>query len=266
MKPDDHRDAQHRSAPSSKVVHEALMIEAHEELARPSAALFWSGLAAGLSLGFSLVVEGILHASLPESDWRPLVAKLGYGAGFLIVILGRQQLFTENTLTPMLPVLRERKAAPVRAMLRLWIIVLGSNLIGAAAFGIVIAQSHMFAPDVQVAFRDIGLKALEPGFGMIVLRGIFAGWLVALLIWMLPFAESSRVFIILLLAWIIGVGELSHVIAGSVDVFALAAAGHESWGRALASFTLPSLIGNIIGGCLLVAALNHKQVVAGEPR
>src|SRR5690349_9073033 len=103
-------EAEERSSPSGKIVYKAILKEAEDELERPSSALFWSGLAAGLSMGFSLVGEGLLRAHLPDKPWRPLVAKLGYSVGFLIVILGRQQLFTENTLTPILPLLQRRDA------------------------------------------------------------------------------------------------------------------------------------------------------------
>src|SRR5215207_8851999 len=104
----EHREAEERSAPSGKVVYKAILKEGEGELARSSSALFWSGLAAGLSMGLSMIAEGLLHAHLPDAPWRPLVAKFGYSVGFLIVILGRQQLFTENTLTPVLPLLRRK--------------------------------------------------------------------------------------------------------------------------------------------------------------
>src|SRR4029079_8825992 len=93
-------EAEKRSSPSGKIVYKAILKEAEDELERPSAALFWSGLAAGLSMGFSLSPEGALRTRLPEREWTPLVSMLGYSIGFLIVILGRQQLFTENTFTP----------------------------------------------------------------------------------------------------------------------------------------------------------------------
>jgi formate/nitrite transporter FocA (FNT family) len=64
--------------------------EGQDELARPSSALFWLGLAAGLSMGFSLITEGLLRTYLPEASWQLLVSKLGYRVGFLIVILGRR--------------------------------------------------------------------------------------------------------------------------------------------------------------------------------
>src|SRR3954465_13897219 len=102
-------EAHERSSPSGTVVYKAILKEGESELERSSSALFWSGLAAGLSMGFSLVAEGLLRAHLPAEEWRPLGAKFGYSIGFLIVILGRQQLFTENTLTPVLPLLQKKE-------------------------------------------------------------------------------------------------------------------------------------------------------------
>src|SRR4051794_7912093 len=89
----EQEEIHHRSSPSGRVVYESIMKEADEELDRASSALFWSGLAAGLSMGLSLVAEGVLRHHLPEAKWSPLVSKLGYSVGFVMVILGRQQLF-----------------------------------------------------------------------------------------------------------------------------------------------------------------------------
>jgi len=177
----DHADqeAHERSSPSGKVVYKAILKEAEDELERPSAALFWSGLAAGLSMGFSLVAEGILRTRLPERDWAPLVAKLGYSVGFLVVILGRQQLFTENTLTPILPLMRDLCSKTFGNVARLWAVVLVTNLLGAAIFAIVIARTPVFEASIRHEFLQIGREALAPAWGTILLRGIFAGWLIA---------------------------------------------------------------------------------------
>ena len=137
-------------------------------------------------------------------------------------------------------------------------------MIGALAIGWVLARSNTFDPGVRHEFVEMGRDVLQPGFGTVLLRAVFAGWLIALLVWMLPYAESSHFFVILLITWLIGVGHLSHVVAGAVEVFALAAAGEKSWGDALGGFVLPALMGNIIGGVTLVAALNHAQVTSGE--
>ena len=260
----EEQEVQQRSSPSGKIVYKAILKEGEEELDRSSSALFWSGLAAGLSMGFSMIAEGILTSFLPDEHWRPLVAKFGYSAGFLIVILGRQQLFTENTLTPILPFLSGRAKATIANVLRLWSVVFVANMIGALAVALVAALTNAFDADVRHAFSEMATKAIEPGFALVLLRGIFAGWLIALMVWLLPFAETARVWVIILITYLIGIGHFSHVIAGAVEVFTLAAMGETSWGSALGGYILPSLIGNVIGGVTLVATLNHAQVVAGE--
>lgn len=263
QKQGEQEDAERRSAPSGKVVYKAILKEGEEELSRPSSALFWSGLAAGLSMGFSMIAEGLLHAYLPDTYWRPLVAKFGYSAGFLIVILGRQQLFTENTLTPILPMLQRKAVATMGNVLRLWIVVLIANLLGALIVALVAARTNAFDPHVREAFAEIGNKAMENGFATTLLRGIFAGWLIALMVWLLPFAETARVWVIIFIAYLVGLGQFSHIIAGAVETFTLAAMAQKPWLNVLGSYIVPTLIGNILGGVSLVATLNHAQVVAG---
>lgn len=266
QKPDspEAEKAAERQSPSSRIVHEAILAEGVEELRRPNAALAWSSLAGGLSMGFSLIAEALLRSKLPDTPWRPLVAKFGYSVGFLVVILGRQQLFTENTLTPILPYLEKRIPVALGNVLRLWGVVFAGNLVGAAAIALALTRTQIFEPSVHDAMAAIGREALEPGFGTVLLRGIFAGWLIALIVWLLPFAESARVWVIVIITYVIGVAKFSHVVAGSVEVFALASLGGATWTGALVRYVVPVLIGNIIGGVALTAALNHAQVVAGE--
>src|SRR3954464_10545669 len=126
----DDQEAEEKSSPSAHVVYEAIRKEGRHELERKFSSLAWSGLAAGLSMGFSFVSQALLEHHLPETNWRPLIATFGYSVGFLIVILGRQQLFTENTLTVILPLLQKQTWRDVLKVLRLWTIVLLANLIG----------------------------------------------------------------------------------------------------------------------------------------
>ena len=214
-------------------------------------------------MGFSLVGEGVLRAHLPDAPWRPLVAKLGYSLGFVVVILGRQQLFTENTLTPVLPVLHRHSGADLLRLLRLWVVVLAANLLGAAIFAWAAGNTAAFRPDVRNAFLEIGREAAAVDFGNAVLRGVFAGWLIALVVWLLPYADHARLAVIIILTWLVGVCGLTHIIAGSLEVMFLVMTGQTSWGAYLAGYMLPTLIGNTLGGVAMVAALNHAQVVAG---
>ncbi len=256
----DTEDAHERSAPGGKVIYKAVLLEAEEELGRSTSALFWSGIAAGLSMGLSMITEGMIRARLPEAHWLPLVARMGYSVGFIIVILGRQQLFTENTLTPILPLLQRRDAKTFWNVMRLWGVVLLANMIGAAAVALVAVKTSTFNEDARAAFLAIGHHSMMHSFGTTVLRAIFAGWLIAIMVWMLPFAEAARFFVILLITWVVGICDFAHVVAGAVDGFALAWAGEKTWLQVLGGFLLPTLIGNIIGGVLLVAGLNHAQL------
>ena len=257
-------EAEERASPSGRIVYKAILREGEEELERPTSALFWSGIAAGLSMGFSMFGQGLLMAYLPDSPWRPLVASFGYCFGFLVVVLGRQQLFTENTLTPILPLLQKPGWKILGNVARLWLIVLVANLIGALVVALISAHTSGFEPEVRKAFVEIGRADVEVPFATTVLRGIAAGWLIALMVWLMPFAESGRIWVIVFITYLVGLGKFSHIIAGSLAVFTWAAS-EGGWWRAIAEFAVPCLIGNVIGGVLLVAALNHAQVVAGSP-
>lgn len=259
-----HADAAERVAPHAGVVYEAIRREGRDELKRPSSALFWSGLAAGLSMGFSFVAEGLLRAHLPDTEWRPLISKLGYSVGFIIIVLGRQQLFTENTLTPVLPLLRNKSGRTLWHVVRLWLVVLLANVIGTIAFAWVLAHTAVVEPQVRNAFGEIGREMLTGGVGEQFVRAIFAGWLIALMVWLMPFAEAARVWVIILITYLVGLAHFGHIIAGSVTLCYDVFAGVTSASSALFGWWLPVILGNVTGGVLLVAALNHAQVSAGN--
>jgi formate-nitrite transporter family protein len=257
---EDNEKAAERKRASAEVIADVVNREGKQELARPVISLFWSGLAAGLSMGFSLAVEGILHAHLPATEWRVLVSSWGYTVGFLIVILGRQQLFTENTLTVVLPVLDQRTVRSLLLMLRLWAVVLLTNLAGTLIFAAVAAHSNVFTPEAAEAFGEIGKHAASDGFWLTILQGIVAGWLIALMVWLLPEAGPATPFVIMIITYVIAIAGLPHVIAGSTEVAYAAFVGLVSWWQYGAGFLVPTLIGNIIGGVTLVALLNYGQV------
>ncbi|MBJ6723103.1 formate/nitrite transporter family protein [Geomesophilobacter sediminis] len=261
--PEELHKAEEATSIAAVGVHAAVRKEGEDELKRPSSALAWSGLAAGLSMGFSLLGEGLLQAHLPDLPWRPLITKLGYTLGFLIVILGRQQLFTENTLTVVLPLLHHKDRTTLFNVARLWIVVLLANSLGVWFFALSL-RPPVFDPQVLESFRQIGMEALAPGAGVVFLKGIFGGWLIALMVWLLPGSESSRLATIVIITYLVGLGKMSHIIAGSAEVLYLAVNGAAGYAECLVGYMLPALAGNILGGVALVAALNHAQVVAGR--
>jgi formate/nitrite transporter FocA (FNT family) len=213
-------EAESRTKVAALVVHETIRKDGDEELRRPTAALAWSGLAAGLSMGFSFLTESLIWNSLPASSWRPLITNLGYPVGFLIVIIGRQQLFTENTLTAIIPLLARRNLATLISVLRLWVVVLVANLAGAHFFAWVVSNTSLMALPIQEAMRQVATAAAAVSPGNAVLRGIFAAWLIAMVVWMLAATDSSRIAIIGTLTYV-GLANLTHVVVGSVEVLFL---------------------------------------------
>ena len=259
-------EAHERSSISARVVHKAVLEEGEEELERPTSAIAWSGLAAGLSMGFSFAAQGVLHEHLPPTTWRPLIATFGYTIGFILVVIGRQQLYTENTLTAVLPVLKHRTGSVLANMFRLWSVVLVANLIGAALFALFLATTPVADPPLHHALTQIARKAIEPTALELFVKAIPAGWLIALMVWLGPSLPGGRLWIVLILAYIVGVAGFSHIIAGSVDVMYAAFRGEASWGDYFVRFLGPVLVGNTIGGTVLVATLNHAQATSGEEK
>ncbi len=254
-----------RTGLRAEVVFESIRREGEAELRRSVLGLAFSGLAAGLSMGFSLVVMGLLHALLPAAPWRPLVESFGYTTGFLIVVLGRQQLFTENTVTAILPLLDDpNKGVTFLRVLKMWSVVLIFNLAGAAIFAAVIAHSAVFDPALKAAFLELGRNTLGIPFWNALLRGIFAGWLIALMVWLLPSADAQKATIVIIVTYLVGALGLTHIIAGSVDALYVVASGAASPMQYVVQFLIPVLIGNTIGGVLLVSLLNYGEIAMEE--
>ncbi|WP_336485599.1 formate/nitrite transporter family protein [Methylobacterium nigriterrae] len=246
--------------PDALVLHEVIRREGDEELRRHGVALFLSAFAAGLSIALSLIVPGVLKAHLPEAEWTALITSMGYAVGFLVVVLGRQQLFTENTITPILPLLHDRSMKTAWRVLRLWAIVLTGNILATAAIATVLAHSEAFGPAVTAAFAEISHHAIAFPFGTTLVKAIFAGWMIALMVWILPATGSAAPFVIFLMTWLVSMCGLAHVVAGSVEAFFLVANGTATLAEYGTKFFLPTLVGNVFGGVALVAVLNFGQV------
>jgi formate/nitrite transporter FocA (FNT family) len=203
-------------------------------------------------------------AGLPDTPWRPLISKAGYCVGFLIVILGRQQLFTENTLTVILPLLLRKDAATFVRVLRLWATVLSANLVGTFLIALCLARVAVLNAPTQAALLQIGREHFGSGFAIVMVRAVFAGWLIALMVWLLPGAESAKVSIIIIITYLVGLASFNHIVAGSTTALFLVASKTVSFGTYVTQFFVPTLLGNIIGGVSLVAALGHAQVVGAK--
>lgn len=257
------KDQARRHAPlRALVIHEIIRAEGEAELAREVPAMIWSALAAGLSMGFSFALQAMLAAAFDQTTGREAIAAFGYTVGFLIVVLGRQQLFTESTLTAVLPVLTRRDGRTLAAMLRLWGVVLAANLAGTWIFAAALAFGRPLPPEAGASLAKLAAEAMAQPFGPTLLRSVFAGWLIALMVWLLPSSRSARMFVIIALAWVVAFAQFSHIVAGSTEAAYGVLTGAAGVGGYLGRFFLPTLIGNTIGGVSLVALLNHAPVAA----
>ncbi|MBS1301810.1 formate/nitrite transporter family protein [Loktanella sp. SALINAS62] len=251
------REASHMSA---KLVYQVVRREGDEELKRPTRSLFWSGIAAGVCISFSVIGEGIFHAWLPESDWLPLIESFGYTFGFLIVIIGRMQLFTENTLTTVLPFLARPSRYLLGCVARLWGIVVAANVIGCFIAAIFIAYIPAFEPEVVEAMKVISRHATENDALTAFFKAIPAGLLIAALVWMLAAGEMMNFFVIFVMTWLIAAGGFTHIIAGSVEMALLLVTGEMGIVHAVFGFWIPVFLGNVFGGTVVFGLITWGQV------
>jgi formate/nitrite transporter FocA (FNT family) len=251
---------EHESVPVS-VIFEAIRREGEHELSRPLSALWWSGVAAGLAISMSVLCKGFLVSILPHEDWAAGISNLGYTVGFLIVILGRMQLFTENTITPILPLLLSPTRTKLYQTARLWSIVFMANLAGCAVAALVLVYGHIlpearFEGVLSVSRHYAGATPFQH-----FAWGIPAGFIIAALVWILPRMESAgEVLMIIILTYVIGLGGMSHVVAGSTELFILVARAELGLAAAVFGGILPAFAGNVLGGTGIFAALTYAQV------
>lgn len=245
---------------SPKLIFETIRRTGEEELHRPIRTLFWSGVAAGILISFSVLGEAYIRAYLPDAEWRWLVENLGYSLGFLLVILGRMQLFTENTITTVVPVVIEPTPKAFGKMLNLWGTVLLANVIGAFAIATFLVYTPVLTPDILEIVNDLSKHATSftPAEGLV--RGIPAGILIAAIVWMLPTAQNNEVLLIVIFTWLIAAGDFTHIIAGSVEMAVLMVQGLLPLQTAIFGFFLPVLIGNILGGTAVFTMIAYAQI------
>lgn len=250
---------------SASEIHENVRVVAEEEMRRPVSELAWSSLAAGLTVGFSFLAGSYLTTWVPER-LAPLANTIGYPLGFIFVVQARQQLFTENTLEPVIPFLEHRNRKTLLRLIRLWAIVLAGNLVGALVMALLASHTSMLSDAMRVAMLRVAGEATGGGFGTVLFRAIFGGWLIALMAWLVSSTRASgaQIAYIWLTTAPIAAFGFRHSIAGAVEAFYRAAVHGASWGSMIGEFLVPALIGNIIGGVVLVALLNHGQVGSPE--
>lgn len=260
LSPDEKHDISKNQPPRAAVLHEIIRLQGDQELERSIAALFWSALAAGLTMGLSLMAMGLLNSRLPDAEGFKVIASFGYCAGFLAVILARQQLFTENTLTAVLPIMSKPTLNNFGRLFRLWSVVLIGNLMGTFLVAYVMLHLPIFDTPTDEAFLEIGRKVMENDVSQMFAKGIVSGWMIATMVWMIPSMESAKMWIIILITYLMALGDFTHIVVGTAEVSYLVFAGELPWKDFWMIFAGPTLAGNIIGGSFIFALISHAQI------
>lgn len=255
------QDIEEHSRLRAPLIYEIVRHEGQTEMERPATSLWWSGVAAGLSISFSLLAQAILHLHLPDTGWRPLVTGFGYPVGFLMVVLARQQLFTENTVTVVLPVAADFTWANLRGLARMWSIVFAANMVGTLFAALFCNFAPVLTPELREAMFELSRQSLSSGGVEMFFKAISAGFLIAAMVWLIPSAEGTQFHVIVVLTYLIAIGGFAHIVVGSVEAFLLLVSGQLGFGDMLIGFTIPVLLGNIVGGTALFALISYAQVM-----
>lgn len=246
---------------TAQQIYNLVVADGRSELSRPATALAFSGFAAGLFMGLSgLGVAGAMAAL--DGDGATFVATLFYPLGFLVVVIGRAQLFTENTLYPVVLVLEDRRH--VLLTLRLWAVVFTGNVAGALVFAVLATFTGALQPGAVSALRQLGVSATEPALGHVFASAIFGGWLVALMAWLVAGTQRTigQVAVIWLTTLPVGLLHLAHCIASSGYILVATFSGDVS-ATSYLSWLGTATAGNILGGIGIVTLLNYGQVRLG---
>ena len=245
---------------SPRLVYEIIRRDGAEELDRPTAALIFSGIAAGLVISFSFVFKAIIASYIPtDAIWTDLITNFGYTIGFLIAILGHMQLFTENTITTVVPLFKPFTLDKLRAVGRLWGIVILCNIIGTALASLFFLTTDLFTPNIDKALDELAHHVASFSATQNLLKGVMSGLLIAALVWMLP-SVSNKFLVIFFMTYLIGLGDFTDVVVGSTEMSYLVWQEEASLGEYIFNFLIPTTIGNIIGGTGVFTLLIYGQV------
>lgn len=249
--------------PSAEDIYQQVARNAQAELKRSSLSLAVSGFTGGTFMGFSALGVGLILAALGHTPTTFVLSRMFYPLGFIVVIIGRSQLFTENTLYPVALVLAERKE--LWNTLRLWAIVLPSNVLGALAFAALISLTHAGSPALVQAIAGLGVESSHKALSVIFWTGVMGGWIIATAAWLVSSSHSitGSVIIIWVLTFLVGLGNFAHCIASSGELFTAVLTHQLPW-LDYPRWLSAAVAGNICGGVLMVTLLEYGQAMFGR--
>lgn len=245
---------------SQHLIYEIIRRDGIEELMRPFKSLFLSGVGAGILVSFSFVCMAVLQSFLPNQPWAPLITKWGYTVGFVLVILCRAQLFTENTITTVIPLFKPFTWEKLGAVLRLWQLVLAGNLVGTSLVAVFLTTPGLLNLDFIVEMQAIAHHVSAFTWQENLLRGIPSGILIAAIVWMMPTARQFALFLVAFITYFIAAGDFTHIVVGSCEMMYAVLNGMASPYDYISQFLVPVGAGNIIGGTGVFTMLGYRTI------
>ena len=260
---EDLKQALNKPKQINEILNEQIETAMHEHN-RSGQDLFLSAISAGLEIGFSVFLmasvytlfQPIVHPSILH-----VLLAFSYPLGFIFVIIGRSELFTEHTTLAVIPVLN--RSATIKSLLVLWGIIYAGNLLGGYVFGFILSTLPDGLKIIENdAFRALAEMLIKYPWHIILVSGILAGWLMGLLSWLITSSQEtiSRIIIITLITSVIGIGGLHHAIVGSIEVFTALLTSKSVTLLDYLHVQLWATIGNIIGGVVFVAFVKFSHV------
>ena len=242
---------------SADEIFHRVLATADEEIATGTIELLFSGLAAGFAITLTFIGHAALSAYFPEN---PALAAVLYPIGFIYIILGRYQLYTENTLPPVALVLARLASVPL--LVRVWGLVLVGNLVGAGLGAFMLAHAHVLTPEAAHAGAEFASHGLSLGWWAVFWKAIVAGFIVGGVVWLNHAARDtvSRFLLIYIGFYMISAVDLYHVVTTACDAFYYVFYAGASLFHVFAAFWMPVFLGNTIGGVFLVALVNYAQI------
>lgn len=232
------------------------------ELNRHTKGLILSGISAGMDIGFSVLLMTVMLTLFNGFVSPPalhVIIAMMYPVGFIFVVLGRSELFTEHTTLAILPVLQ--RLASAKKLFRLWGIVFISNIAGGFVFAMILA---FFVSNLHFlqgwSINKIAQDAIQNSWVANLLSAALAGWLMGLLAWLVAASREtiSQIFIIIMITGAIGIIGLPHCIVGSIEVASAMFTGTVTFSQYL-HFLLPVTLGNALGGVFFVGVMKFSH-------
>ena len=257
VKPRDGSELEPR--PHAVDIYERVCDDTVEELERPPSSLAFSGLFAGFTIALAPLAYALAYVTLGNGESQQFAAAMLYPIGYIAVIIGRAQFFTENTLYPVMVTMR--KPEFFRASARLWAIVLATNLAGAMLFALLAIYTGALGDPVQAKLVAEGVGDTSGALSSTFWSAVVTGWLLALVAWLVEASEHAigQIVSIFAITLVVGLGGFDHCIATTVEAFCALLEGPLSLADTLGWLAV-TIAGNVVGGVMIVAAINYGQV------